>query len=179
MPRTQPAGRRLPLALAGLFVVLPLVEIVLLVLVGQRLGVWPVLGVVVATAALGAALMRREGMRSWRAIDTALRQGQVPTRPMSDAALALAGGVLLILPGLIGDVVGLLCLLPVTRALPRSVLDRWTRGRADRGLRIVRSHAAGATVIPGEVVDEAASPPSADRSAPREQPAALEGRVLD
>lgn len=175
-PRPRPAGR-LSAGLFALFVLAPIVEVVLLVLIGRSVGVWPVIGVVLGTMAVGAVLVRHEGIRSWRAIRSATDRGQVPTREVVDAGLVLVGGVLLVLPGVISDVAGLLCLLPFTRALPRRALQRWASGRVGVvGLPTTFGGGrlrGGGTVIPGEVVEPEQAP------ADGREPPALEGRVLD
>ena len=103
-------------------VALPILEVYLIVQVGQLIGVWWTLAILVGEALLGAWLMRREGARAWKALNEAFNSGRMPTGELADAALVLVGGVLLMLPGFITDIFGLLFLLPFTRPLARKVL---------------------------------------------------------
>lgn len=119
----------LPLALVLAFLLTPVVEIVLLVQVGEVIGLWPTLALLAAETVLGGWLVRREGRRAWGVLQDALRRGTVPERGLGDAALVMAGGVLLLVPGLITDVLGLLFVLPFTRPLVRRVASRYAARR--------------------------------------------------
>jgi UPF0716 protein FxsA len=112
--------------LALLFVLVPLAELALLVRLGQFLGLWPTLGLVVATGFAGAALARAEGLRAVRRVQAELAEGRVPGTALLDGLGILVGGALLLTPGLLTDVAGFLLLLPPTR--------RWLRGRVQRAL---------------------------------------------
>ena len=152
-------GRTLPV-LAVLLVVAPLVELYVLIQVGQVVGaLWTVAALVVVSL-LGAALLRREGWRTWRAFTTASSAGRLPAAEVADGALVLLAGALLLTPGFLSDVVGLLLLVPPVRAvLRRAVLAYATRrvlpgmvdGVVDGVLR--RPTARGSRVVEGEVVD--------------------------
>ncbi|WP_433251999.1 FxsA family protein [Actinomadura nitritigenes] len=119
----------LPLALVLAFLLIPVVEIVLLVQVGEVIGLWPTLALLAAETVLGGWIVRREGRRAWRGLQDALRRGTVPERGLGDSALVMAGGVLLLIPGLITDVLGLLIVLPFTRPLVRRVASRYAARR--------------------------------------------------
>ena len=122
--------RRLPWwLLAVLFVAMPLLEVYLIIQLGQAVGPWWTILVLVAAGVLGAWLMKREGGRAWRALTEALRAGRVPSRELADGALILIGGTLLLTPGFVTDVVGLVCVLPFTRPVPRRLLTRWIARR--------------------------------------------------
>lgn len=111
--------------LALLFVVLPMVEIYLLIQVGQVIGaLWTVL-LLIAAGFLGSFLVKQEGSRAWRALQQALAEHRMPARELADGALILVGGTLLLTPGFLSDVVGLFCIVPVTRPLARRVLTRF------------------------------------------------------
>jgi len=117
--------RRIPWwVLAGLFVVVPLAELFLLIQLGQVIGPWWTILVLLADALLGSWLVKREGGRAWQALNEALRSGRMPARELADAALILIGGTLLVTPGFLSDVLGLFCILPVTRPVARRVLTR-------------------------------------------------------
>jgi UPF0716 protein FxsA len=117
--------RRIPWwVLAALFVVVPLAELYLLIQLGQVVGPWWTILILIADGALGSWLMKREGSRAWRALNEALQSGRMPSRELADGALILVGGTLLVTPGFISDVVGLFCILPLTRPLARRALTR-------------------------------------------------------
>lgn len=113
------------LALTALaLLVTPLVEIAAIIAVGNVIGTWPTLALLVAESAVGAWIVRREGGRAWRALRSALSSGQMPSRELADAALILIGGTLLLTPGFVTDLVGFLVILPLTRPIARRALER-------------------------------------------------------
>lgn len=136
------AGRGLTLVMLALLVV-PLLEILVILQVGRVIGGWPTLILLLAESALGAWLVRREGARAWAALRTALQTGQMPAQQLVDAALVLVGGVLLLAPGFLTDIVGFFFVLPMTRPLTR----RWLQTIVERQL-LTR-----AGVIRGDVVE--------------------------
>ena len=98
-----------------LFVAFPLIEIAVLIKVGEAIGFWPTMLVLVAAAFLGAFVIREQGLSVvGRAFD-AMREGRVPLVPMLDSYVVIMAGLLLIIPGLISDVLGLLLLIPPLR----------------------------------------------------------------
>ena len=101
-----------------------LVEIAVLVLVASWIGVGWTLLATLATSALGAALLRRQGTRALGELRLRAEEHRAPGRALGDAGLIAAGGLLMVLPGFLGDLLGLLCLLPGTRALPRALIAR-------------------------------------------------------
>lgn len=133
----------MPLLLLLLFVVVPVVEIWVIVQVGQAIGVLPTVALLLADAVLGTWLFRREGRRAWTAFTQALQQGRVPAREVADGALVVVGGAFLLSPGFVTDAVGVVCLMPPTRALLRGVLTRVVRGRllgpTGFGTRVVKN----------------------------------------
>lgn len=114
----------MPLLLLLLFVVVPAAEIYVLIQVGQVIGAAPTVLLLVADALLGAWLLRREGRKAWRALQEAIGSHRVPAREVADGALVVLGGAFLLTPGFLTDIVGVLCLLPPTRAVLRRVLTR-------------------------------------------------------
>lgn len=99
-----------------LFTLVPLIEVMLLVRIGGWLGAGPTLLIVVGTGAAGAWLARREGIRSWRAVQSELARGHLPTDHLVHAVIILVAGIVLITPGVITDVLGLLLLIPPVRS---------------------------------------------------------------
>ncbi len=110
--------------LAAALLVVPIMEIYVIIQVGQVIGGWQTVALLIFESALGAWIMKREGRRAWEALSTAFGTGRLPTRELSDAALVLVGGTLLLTPGFITDVFGFFFVLPVTRPLARRALSR-------------------------------------------------------
>lgn len=114
--------------LFALFVVLPFVDLVLLLRVGSLLGFWPTVALTLGMGALGAWLAKREGSRVWRAWTRALAELRTPEQGIIDGVLVIAGGALLMAPGVLTDLVGFAFLIPPTRkriaALVRRAVDR-------------------------------------------------------
>jgi UPF0716 protein FxsA len=114
----------LSLALFLAFVGFPLLEIAVLIKVGETIGVWPTLALLLAAAALGMIVIRAQGLSMVpRAID-AMRAGRVPLEPMLDSYVVIMAGMLLIIPGFVTDAIGLLLLVPPLRRLG----IRWATG---------------------------------------------------
>ena len=121
--RAGTGRRRWPWLITLALLVVPTVELAIIIWVGQQIGGWPTLALLLVESALGAWLVKREGARTWQALATALNTGRMPSRQLTDAALVLVGGTLLLTPGFLTDCVGFFCILPVTRALARAVLE--------------------------------------------------------
>jgi UPF0716 protein FxsA len=115
--------RRFPWSLLLVaFIVVPLVEIYVIIQIGQVIGAWWTILLLIADSILGAWLIKREGGRAWRALGTALEQHRMPARELADGVLILVGGTLMLTPGFVTDFFGILCILPVTRPLGRRLL---------------------------------------------------------
>ena len=115
--------RRIPAwLLVVAFVVVPLIEIFVLIQVGQVIGPWWTILLLIADSILGTWLIRREGGRAWAALRSALNNGQMPARELADGALILIGGTLMLSPGFVTDLAGIVLILPFTRPLARRAL---------------------------------------------------------
>jgi len=112
----------LPLVL--LFIAVPIAELFVIIQVGQAIGVWWTIGILIADSILGSVLMRSQGRIAWRRFNEAIRAGRVPAREVVDGALVIFGGALLLTPGFLTDILGLVLLLPPTRAIVRAMLLR-------------------------------------------------------
>lgn len=110
-----------------LFVVLPLVELTLLLLLADVTDWWVALLLVISTGFIGAWLSQRQGWRTWERIRDELRQGRMPADALFDGVLILIAGVLLLTPGMISDLTGILLLFPPTRGLFKVWLADWFR----------------------------------------------------
>ena len=106
-----------------ILIALPLIEIAVLIKVGQWIGLWPVLGLVIGTFILGGAILGRSGLSSAVKVREALARGEPPVGAMLDSAMIVVAAILLMTPGLIADVIGLSLLIPpVRRALAHAAL---------------------------------------------------------
>jgi UPF0716 protein FxsA len=115
------------LALLVLFVVVPIVEIYVIIQVGQAIGALPTIALLIADSIIGSMLMRAQGRAAWRRFNEALAAGRVPAREVVDGALIILGGAFLLTPGFVTDICGLVLLLPPTRAVIRRILARRVR----------------------------------------------------
>jgi UPF0716 protein FxsA len=113
----------LPL-LVLLFIVVPIVELFVIIQVGEAIGVLPTIALLIADSILGSMLMRSQGRTAWRRFNVALGEGRIPHREVLDGALVIFGGALLLTPGFVTDILGIVLLLPPTRALVRGVVAR-------------------------------------------------------
>ncbi|MBB4662521.1 FxsA family protein [Conexibacter arvalis] len=112
-----------------LLILFPIAELYVIVQVGQAIGALETIGLLLLGTILGGVLLRSQGRLAWRRFRAALSAGRVPAREVVDGALVIFGGSLLIVPGFISDVVGLLLLLPPTRVAVRKALLSGARGR--------------------------------------------------
>jgi UPF0716 protein FxsA len=112
-----------------IFLILPIVELTLLFKLGNWIGWVPTLAVVLGAGMAGAAVARVEGWRAAMRVRQQLAHGVLPAAEMFDGLLIAAAGVLLVIPGVVSDVLGLLLLLPPTRKLVRRWLMHVVRTR--------------------------------------------------
>jgi UPF0716 protein FxsA len=156
-----------------LFLVVPLVELYVLIQVGGEIGALPTILLTLFTAALGAGLMRHQGISTLQKAQVNMAQGQVPAVEMFEGVLIFVGGVLLLVPGLITDALGFLLLLPFFRQWLAVKLIRqrqtqyarqkgqvyeaeWTQqedGQITRRIKVVRTNQDSGEVIDGEWQD--------------------------
>ena len=113
------------------FIVVPLVELWLLMRVGEFLGAGRTIMIVVVTGVVGAAAARRQGASMLRLIQADLASGQMPAPHMLDGLMILIGGLLLATPGLITDTIGFLLLIPVIR----NEIRQWMRRKLEQKLK--------------------------------------------
>ncbi|MFZ1114572.1 MAG: FxsA family protein [Propionibacteriaceae bacterium] len=159
--------------LIALLVAVPIFEVWLLIKVGQQLGLLPTILILIAQAIIGALLMRHEGSRAWKALNDAFSNGKVPTGELADAALILVGGVLLILPGFLTDVIGFLFLLRWTRPVARKIIAFFVARRINRlGIPVMRARLDTENLIEGESVEQ---PPANGRK--QDDPVVIAGEI--
>lgn len=155
-------GRRAAALLFLAFVVMPVLEIYVLIQVGQAIGPWWTILLLVLDSILGAWLIKREGRRAWQALREQVETGRMPHRELADGALVVLGGAFMLSPGFVTDALGILLILPVTRPLFRGLLVSYA------GRQVVRRAGfgpggfgapgngtrPGPEVVQGEVVEE-------------------------
>jgi len=112
-----------------LFIVVPILELYVIIQVGEAIGVWPTLALLLLDAVLGSLLLKHQGRGAWRRFNEAIAQRRFPGKEVADGLLIVIGGTLLLAPGFLTDIVGLFLLIPPTRAIARAVLKRFTIGR--------------------------------------------------
>ena len=100
-----------------LFTIVPIVELALLIKLGQHIGVGYTLGIVILTGIAGAFLAKSQGLVTLRRIEEEVNKGIMPADKIFDGVMILCGGILLLTPGLITDSIGFLTLIPFTRRL--------------------------------------------------------------
>jgi UPF0716 protein FxsA len=121
-------------ALIALFIVVPLAELYVILQVGEAIGaVWTIL-LLAADSLLGSLLLRSQGRTVWGRFNSAVAEGRMPHREVIDGVLVIFGGAFLITPGFLTDIVGLLLLIPPTRALIRRLVARRVGRRVAAGV---------------------------------------------
>jgi UPF0716 protein FxsA len=113
--------RPVVVVLLVLLIVVPIAEISAIVFVGEQIGALPTVLLLLGSAIVGTWLLRREGTRTLQALRTASREGRTPALEAVEGLFVLVGGLLMMLPGFITDIVGLLLVLPPTRRLGAGV----------------------------------------------------------
>lgn len=123
----------MPLLLFVAFIVVPIVELFVIIQVGQVIGPWYTIAILIGVSVAGAWLVKREGRATWRRFREATGQARVPAVEVVDGALVLVGGTLLLTPGFLSDVVGLALVFPPTRAVANRMIRSRVRGRFGLG----------------------------------------------
>ena len=119
--------------LFALFLLVPALELILLIWIGEHVGFWPTVGLIMLTALVGSWLAKHEGMAALRRFQSRLASGQMPGRELTDGLIILVAGALLLTPGILTDLAGLFGLFPPTRAWIRSRLEARMQRAIARG----------------------------------------------
>lgn len=115
-----------------LFTLIPLIELVVLIKLGNIIGLIPTILIVILTGILGASLTRSQGLNTLNRIQSDLSRGVVPAENLLNGVLILVGGVVLLTPGLLTDTLGFLLLIPATRNRFKGLLKNRLKQRIDR-----------------------------------------------
>jgi UPF0716 protein FxsA len=143
-------------ALVAAFIIVPIVEIYVIIQVGQVIGAaWTIL-LLIADSIFGSWLVKHEGRRAWEALTTTIQSGRMPARELADGALILVGGTLMISPGFVSDIAGMLLILPFTRPVARRVLTGVVARRFVQVPYDARrpGRRPGGPTVRGEVIDD-------------------------
>ncbi|THV09476.1 FxsA family protein [Nocardioides caeni] len=135
------------------FLLVPIAEIYVLIQIGQVIGPWWTILLLVVDSILGAWLIKREGRKAWAALRERVETGALPARELADGALIVLGGALMLSPGFVTDVVGILLILPVTRPLFRGLITSYAVRRVATPARR-NAPRPGPEVVRGEVIDD-------------------------
>ncbi|MFD9889496.1 FxsA family protein [Amycolatopsis sp. NPDC059027] len=156
--------------MAVVFLLYVIAEVAAVWAVGSAVGVLGTIGLLLAGAFVGSWLARREGGKAMRAFVETARAGRPAEKELTDGMLVALGGVLIMLPGFVSDVVGLLLLLPPTRSVARKF---WLRRAEKRAIRFANQRRGPVMVVDSEVVTED-HPPRQQQQHP-----VIEGRIIE
>ena len=116
-----------------LFTLLPMTELVLLIKIGRHIGLLNAILIVIATGVFGASLARWQGLTVIREVQNQLSVGIMPKEEILDGIIILAGGLLLLTPGLITDFIGLVAIIPITRKWIKYLVKKKLAQMIDEG----------------------------------------------
>ena len=116
-----------------LFITIPVIEVFVLLDAAEYIGLWPTVLLVIATGAAGAYLAKSQGIEILQKIQAATNQGELPAQELIDGVFILAGGLVLLTPGFLTDLVGFIFLVPWSRAPLKRYLVSWFRNKIDQG----------------------------------------------
>ncbi|HMA14656.1 MAG: FxsA family protein [Bacteroidota bacterium] len=156
--------------LALVFIGMPLLEIAVFIEVGGVIGVWPTIGLTIATALAGSLLLRHQGFTALMRARAQMDRGELPARELFEGLCLVLAGALLLVPGFVTDALGLLLFLPPFRRLLRLLIARHVAAKAARGearvfvggVEVTGRERRGGGVIEGEyedVTDDDRNPP--------------------
>lgn len=120
-----------------LFLTIPMLEMWLLIEVGQVIGAWQTIALVALTAVIGVSMLKRQGLQTLMRVQDRLNNGQIPAEELLEGIFLAVGGALLLTPGFVTDAVGFCCLLPYSRRwLARKLIKsgRFTSMQAGPGV---------------------------------------------
>ncbi|PIC65252.1 membrane protein FxsA [Sporosarcina sp. P13] len=119
--------------LAALFIIVPTAELALLMVSGKTLGILPTIFIIIATGIGGAYLAKKQGLRAWRDLQYRLVNKETPGKALVDSVCILFGGLLLLMPGFLTDLVGLLLLFSGPRKLLYPFIVKWLYNKIRSG----------------------------------------------
>ncbi|MBO1580847.1 FxsA family protein [Bacillus sp. XF8] len=120
-----------------LFILIPAVEITVLIGSSHLIGLWSTFAMIVFTGVLGAYLAKKQGFKVLREIQSRLNNGEMPADAVLDGIFVFVGGVLLILPGYVTDVIGFVFIFPMTRKLFKPFIMKWLEWKLRRNTTVI------------------------------------------
>lgn len=140
-----------------ILLITPIVELALLLQVGQWIGFWPTIGLIVVTALAGSVLLKQQGLSVWRQLQQRLGMGDLPGTQIVDGVIVLMSGALLVTPGVLTDVAGFAGLIPLTRApIRRLIMKRFQRSVAQGSMQMRFGSFGSAVFDPPQADDDGA-----------------------
>ncbi|WP_272511775.1 FxsA family protein [Bacillus altitudinis] len=115
-----------------LLILFPAVEISLFLISSNIIGILPTMLVIVLTSALGAYFARKQGIEAFQKVQRDLQYGKMPGATFVDGFCILIGGLLLLIPGFLSDLIGAVLLIPMTRKRIKPLFERWLRNMSNR-----------------------------------------------
>lgn len=119
--------------LLALLILIPAIELWGIIQMGQWIGGWETIGLLILTGVLGVWMIKTEGRRVWQQAQRQMQAGQVPGHTLLEGLCVLAGGIMLMLPSFISDIIGLTMLFPFTRPIYRMLMYRWLESKVRNG----------------------------------------------
>jgi UPF0716 protein FxsA len=116
-----------------LFVIVPVTELYILIEVGKKIGSLTTIGVIILTGIIGAYLVKGQGFMILKKIQSDLNEGIVPGDSLIQGAIILVGGIFLLTPGFVTDIIGFIFLIPVSRRVVKKYLLKWLKGKIKEG----------------------------------------------
>ncbi|WP_144493661.1 FxsA family protein [Bacillus pumilus] len=115
-----------------LLILFPAVEISLFLISSKIIGILPTMLLIVVTSALGAYFARKQGIEAFQKVQRDLQYSKMPRVTIVDGFCILIGGLLLLIPGFLSDIIGALLLIPMTRKQIKPLFERWLRNMSNR-----------------------------------------------
>ena len=116
-----------------LFVIVPVTELYILIEVGKKIGSLTTIGIIILTGIIGAYLVKGQGFMILKKIQNDLNEGVIPGDSLIQGAIILAGGIFLLTPGFVTDIIGFIFLIPVSRRVVKKYLLKWLKGKIKEG----------------------------------------------
>lgn len=116
-----------------LFIIVPVTELYILIEVAKKIGSLTTIGVIILTGIIGTYLVKNQGFMILRKIQEDLNEGIMPGDSLIQGAIILAGGILLLTPGFVTDILGFIFLVPVSRNIIKKYLLKWLKGKIKEG----------------------------------------------
>lgn len=116
-----------------LFVIVPVTELYILIEVGKKIGSLTTIGIIILTGIIGAYLVKGQGFMILKKIQNDLNEGIMPGDSLIQGVIILAGGIFLLTPGFVTDIIGFIFLIPVSRRVVKKYLLKWLKGKIKEG----------------------------------------------